>query len=156
MGVATVATLVLLSGCEAAMETDYAKKLEGTWTVSDLQAMVVPPSQQTPVAATANITVTIAVGKTLNTGDFTLMVVTNIADPQASVAITASGSIVVDSKNIEVTIDDIMTLGPSSLDDLEEVNFGYTVTGDSLTIMSDLLPRLGVATEITLTKSAAQ
>ena len=28
MGVAAVATLVLLSGCETAVRTDYAKKLE--------------------------------------------------------------------------------------------------------------------------------
>ena len=34
MGVATVATLVLLSGCESPMKTDYATKtwLEGIWT----------------------------------------------------------------------------------------------------------------------------
>ena len=30
LGVATVATLVLLSGCEQAVKTDYAKNLEGT------------------------------------------------------------------------------------------------------------------------------
>ena len=32
LGIAVVATLVLLSGCESAVKTtDYAKKLEGTW-----------------------------------------------------------------------------------------------------------------------------
>ena len=32
LGVATVATLVLLSGCETAVKTDYtAKKCDGTW-----------------------------------------------------------------------------------------------------------------------------
>ena len=31
LGVATVATLVLLSGCEQAVKTDYAKKLVGAW-----------------------------------------------------------------------------------------------------------------------------
>ena len=34
MGVAAVATLVLLSGCETPMKTDYAKDLQGKWTTS--------------------------------------------------------------------------------------------------------------------------
>ena len=49
MGVATVATLVLLSGCEQAMDTtDYAKDLVGTWSVTlsdrDLPHPMPPPA----------------------------------------------------------------------------------------------------------------
>ena len=43
LGVATVATLVLLTGCETATQkkdTDYAAALAGTWTYSTEDAVV--------------------------------------------------------------------------------------------------------------------
>ena len=42
LGVATVATLVLLSGCESAVKTDYTAKLDGTWTKTGL--MITAPN----------------------------------------------------------------------------------------------------------------
>ena len=42
LGVATVATLVLLSGCEQAVKTDYAKNLAGTWMTDAIPGTVDP------------------------------------------------------------------------------------------------------------------
>ena len=64
MGVAAVATLILLSGCETVVRTDYAKKLEGTWTNGPAAAMVANPSgpgatpAQLPVMRTVTAEVT--------------------------------------------------------------------------------------------------
>ena len=77
LGVATVATLVLLSGCETPMKTDYAKKLEGTWTVNT-KATIPNPLDPTlaPVQIDAAVAVAIVDGDGVNTGTFSLTVVT--------------------------------------------------------------------------------
>ena len=169
LGVATVTTLVLLSGCEAAMEkTDYVKDLEGTWTVSDLPAMVTPPDSNTPVASMANVDVAITEGDELNTGTFTVAVThsTITTPPIALPPITASGSFVVDSKNIDVTVDSIDAGPGGTPPDLaplvgQEIEIGYTFTDDDkLKITDELLVNLGVALpsdpSIELTRSTTQ
>ena len=65
LGVATVATLVLLSGCESAVKTDYAKKLAGTWTV-DTMATVPNPD---PAGTTPSIQIDAAVAVAIVDGD---------------------------------------------------------------------------------------
>ena len=71
LGVATVATLVLLSGCEQAVKTDYAKKLEGTWVSAELDRML--PLDQTDLMALTPVKTTVEVmimaGDKANTGD---------------------------------------------------------------------------------------
>ena len=158
MGVAAVATLVLLSGCEAAMEkTDYVEKLEGTWEVMELANTVVPPVTMIPTPGTANVEVTITPGEELNTGSFELAV-TQITP--FTLSTRAAGTIVVDSKNINVTIDSITSVVPLTGDvtalEGQEREIGYTVTDDSLIVTSSLFPFFGIAESITLTKSAAQ
>ncbi|MCY4485099.1 MAG: hypothetical protein OXC12_19690 [Spirochaetaceae bacterium] len=169
MGVATVATLVLLSGCEAAMEkTDYVEDLKGTWTIMDLPAMFALPGSTDAVPSMANVNVTIAEGDELNTGTFTVAVTHSIITPPTALPpITASGTFVVDSKNIDVTVDSI-DAGPgggtpANLAPLvgQEIEIGYTFTDDdTLKITNDLLADLGVALptdpSIELTRSTTQ
>ena len=154
MGVAAVATLVLLSGCEQAMEkTDYVKDLEGTWEVMELATSV--DVGGTAVPGTADIEVSITSGDKLNTGDFTLEV--NNTTPIVGL-VTATGSIEADSDEIKVTIDSISPADflPPQVQALqgEEVTINYTVTDDSLEISSALLlSGLGVVDEkLRLTK----
>ena len=53
MGVATVATLVLLSGCESATakkDTDFAAALAGTWMTAELDGSVDKPTEPPEIA----------------------------------------------------------------------------------------------------------
>ena len=80
MGVATVATLVLLSGCESAVKTDYAKNLEGRWTTAELPGTVDRPDgplyEMLPekIPVTRMVTVTIQDGSGQHEGTFSLTV----------------------------------------------------------------------------------
>ena len=172
LGVATVATLVLLSGCEQAMQTDHVEDLEGTWTITDLPTMVMADlnrdgqTDPTPYSATTNVEVVIAAADKLNTGEFTVSVVHTITMPRTALpTITATGSIVVDSSSIDVTVDDI-NAGPVPLPpdvqalEGEDIEIGYAVTDDTLVITSTLLVALQVALptdpNLTLTRSAME
>ena len=64
MGVAAVATLVLLSGCETPMKTDYAKDLEGVWMTTIMRDV---PNQA--VSPPAMVSVTTAVEATISRTD---------------------------------------------------------------------------------------
>ena len=80
MGVAAVATLVLLSGCETPMKTDYAKKLEGTWkrTLGDRQL----PNPLVPGTTVPGMSeVTAAVTRTgTNKGTVSITIVDTVPD----------------------------------------------------------------------------
>ena len=97
MGVATVATIVLLSGCEPPTKTDYAKDLEGTWTATlDVPVPQAPTTTvMTPVAANVTRTDT-------NKGTVTITI-TNPTGPvsvMGSIEVTATEIIATD---VEVT-----------------------------------------------------
>jgi hypothetical protein len=113
MGVAAVATLVLLSGCETAVRTDYAKKLEGTWTNGPSAAMIAIPvapgamPTQLPVMRTVTAEVT---RDGVNEGTFSITV-SDLVDAPANVGLLAqplvskaSGTFTVDASEITVTI----------------------------------------------------
>ena len=98
LGVATVATLVLLSGCEQAVKTDYATKLEGIWTV-DTTATVRNPfaSGPTDPMTIPNVPTRVSVdigGEGVNKGSFEITVASTIPAPPAPAAmsVTTSGS----------------------------------------------------------------
>ena len=168
MGVAAVATLVLLSGCEQAMDkTDYVEDLKGTWTIMDLPAMFALPGTTDAVPSIADVNVTIAEGDELNTGTFTVSVAHSIVTPPTELPpIMASGSFVVDSNNIDVTVDSIDAGPGGTPPDLaplvgREIEIGYTFTDDDkLKITNDLLVNFGVALptdpSIELTRSTTQ
>ena len=96
LGVATVATLVLLSGCESATktDTDYAKKLEGTWNGT------VPGSSM--VSAEVMRTGT-------NQGTVSLTI-SQVGVTDESMTTKVSGSIEVTSS--EITVSDVSVVPP--------------------------------------------
>ena len=116
VGVATVATLVLLSGCESAVKTDYTAKLDGTWTVSGLTGTIPNPQlAQDPDALPATIpvptdvTVVIKDGEGLNTGTFSLTVTQTIPGAPTPVDTIGSGSVKAESSTVlKVTLEEIM------------------------------------------------
>ena len=130
LGVATVATLILLSGCESAVKTDYAKKLEGSWmTVAiagtvdtpDAFAMAVPTET---INVSRTVTVVIEDGVGNHEGTFTLTVTTTPTDPMvlavlqaqmiSEIVTTASGTInVKNDSELTVTITSGITNAPS-------------------------------------------
>ena len=60
LGVATVATLVLLSGCESAVKTDYAKDVEGTWNVTVMRDLPIPGAPTMTIPGTSAVAATIS------------------------------------------------------------------------------------------------
>ena len=147
LGVATVATLVLLSGCESAVKTDYTAKLDGTWTASNLTVM--HPGVPTGIPTT--VTVVIADGAGVNTGTFQLTLAQTIALP---VETTASGTVkAVSSSVLKVTLTEF-TVPPKLISDGMDVDvtdlrgveqtLGYNLMDDSLKVSGAILKVLGV------------
>ena len=113
MGVAAVATLILLSGCETVVRTDYAKKLEGTWTNGPAAAMVANPSGPgaTPAQLPVMRTVTAEVTRDgVNKGSFSITVSdmvnapANVGPLAAPLVSKASGTFEVDATEITIII----------------------------------------------------
>ena len=154
VGVATVATLVLLSGCETAVKTDYAKDLEGTWEVTIPRTLTTPatPPAMVPgmTAVTADITRT-----GTNKGTVSIAVADTpdgATDPLAKTAV--SGTIEVTSSKIIVTVTNIVVTQGGTVvpnDNLPDAVKGlaanpqeltWTLTDNKLKISSELLPVL--------------
>ena len=162
MGVAAVATLVLLSGCESPMKTDYAKKLEGTWTVTTTATVPNPaaaaPGAPDTIPIDAGVAVNIMDGAGVNTGTFSLVVTTpDPMDPTTMMETTGSGSMSVTASEIEVTLATISDTAPANVQALKgaKVTIDYELADDKLTIESDLLMGLGLMPSLTLTKQMA-
>ena len=162
LGVATVATLVLLSGCEQAVTTDYAKDLEGTWKVTIEDRDLPNPAGPTPTvpgmsAVTAEVTRT-----GTNKGTVSLTIVdTPTAVPAAAQTTEVTGTIEVTADDISVS--DVAADPPTVLAALPPaVAAGLTLTytladdGSELTVGNAALftALLGV-TEVKLTKETA-
>ena len=94
LGVATVATLVLLSGCESPTKTDYATQLEGTWTNGP--AMTITSARRT---VTAEI-----MRDGVNKGSFSVTVSDTVAGLDTPIVSKASGTMEVDETKITVTL----------------------------------------------------
>ena len=156
MGVAVVATMVLLSGCPQPA-TDYAKELEGTWTVS-LMATVpnpagTPPTTQVP----SDVTVTITPGPDKNKGTINLTVVNSFPSPLVPVTTEGSGSFTVDATLIKATLEKISSTGPvpQAVQDLKgvEQDITWEIMGNKLTATSKpLFALLGVSETLVFTK----
>ena len=145
LGVATVATLVLLSGCETMVQTDYAKDLGGDWKSADLERMV------DSIAITTSVTATITAGDEKNTGTFMLAVTdTVVATMQQRPPISVNGTFTVDSSTITLTVtgpeETVAVLGDllSGPQDL-----AWELMGNELKVSSPLLPVLLMGAQIT-------
>ena len=155
LGVATVATLVLLSGCEQAVTTDYAKDLQGTWS-TEFDRMI-PLDTAMPMDLTA-VTTAVAAEVTrtgTNKGTVSLTIADTLTAAVAPVATTeVMGTIEVTSSKITVTVTGIaVTRGGMAVPNAalpEEVQglaaspqeMTWNLSGDMLTIGSPLLPVL--------------
>ena len=165
LGVATVATLVLLSGCESPTKTDYAKDLEGTWKVTIMRDLPNPAAPTTTVPGMSAVTAEVSRTGT-NKGTVSLTIVdTPTAVPAAAQTTEVMGT-------IEVTADDIsvsdVAVDPVTLIDMlpdalsASLAEGLTLTymlsddGSELTVgNAALFTALLGATEIKLTKEMA-
>jgi hypothetical protein len=103
LGVATVATLVLLSGCEQAVKTDYAKNLAGTWKLTMMRH--VPNPAEMPATISVETAVTAKVARTgTNKGTVSLTIADTITGaPAPHLMTTVKGSIEVTSDEITVS-----------------------------------------------------
>ena len=161
LGVATVATLVMLSGCESPTETDYAKQLEGRWS-GTVSHDIAPPGTNTAVPGMSHVTADVkrtgtnkgAVSLTINTGPVG-------ATEAMMMATTVSGSIEVTSS--EITVSDV-SVDPPDPAIAQALAAGLTLTYDLSDDESEvtvgnavLFPTLLGPTnsEITLTKQMA-
>ena len=162
MGVAVVATLVLLSGCEQAVETDYTKKLDGTWTVTGLMVPGADPTTQIPT----DVTIVIDDGTGLNSGTFSLTV-SQVVPPLPDRVDTAvgEGSVKAESSSVlKVTLTDLTLTGLTPQQEQAvkgivqgmEHTFDYDLEGDTLKVSSQILSTLRVTSaadeELTLRK----
>ena len=152
MGVAAVATLVLLSGCDTPMKTDYAKKLEGTWKSGELDRMLPGLNPADPMALTAvktTVEVMIKAGDKANVGEFSLTVADTVAatmTPGPQVAV--SGTIKVTSKVISVSVTGVNP--PAAVDPTSpagqllavEQDLNYELADNELTVHSAVLATL--------------
>ena len=165
LGVATVATLVLLSGCETAVTTDYAKDLDGTWAVGPVDTTVLysQDPQATPqmVDVMRTITVEITDGEGVNKGAFSLTVADTATLPPIEIETEASGSFTATASEITVMVSMISPTAVAANPQLGElgkapIKISYELDGDELEISSALLVGLGATTaampNLTLTK----
>ena len=176
VGVATVATLVLLSGCETAVRTDYADALVGTWQYGPVDATLLNPLGDMPPQfdVKRSVTVTIADGDDANTGSFTLMVndvvkaPRNVGPLEEPFSTTVTGTMNVDKSTITVTIsatgirpDPRVSADPAaaalvSFLTAAPQELGYEVKNNDLIVSGAALDTLKVTTpespKLTLTK----
>jgi hypothetical protein len=141
LGVATVATLVLLSGCESPTKTDYAKDLEGNWTVTLMGVTnLMPPPAMVPgmTVVTAEILRT-----GTNKGTVSLTITDMPASPQGPVEVT--GNIEVSATEITVSnvgVDPMALLSahPAAAQLLEGgLTLEYDLSENKLTVENETL-----------------
>ena len=159
LGVATVATLVLLSGCETPMKTDYAKDLAGTWKVTLERATLTPPPPMVP--GTSAVTAVVTRTDT-NKGTVSLEIVgTPTADPTQASTVTVTGSIEVTTDKITVSDISVMPItvvadlpgGASALAQGLTLTYDRSDDGSELEVTeTTLFPILLGQDKLTLTK----
>ena len=149
LGVAAVATAVLLSGCE--METDYAKKLEGTWVSHRVDRdIALDPAMPTDLTSvTTTVKVMFVDGDGLNSGEFTLTVSNTLqGTDQAVPGLSISGSLEVDAEEITATIKDVKPSEAAALipadvrNEPQTLQYDLTFGDTKLTVSGRLVPAL--------------
>ena len=179
MGVAAVATMVILAGCgdgpgaaptepaeppDPPPAQDYAAALAGTWTAMvNVLADPAIPASEVQHAITAMITA----GDMANMGTLTLgIVATVVTTMQQGDPTTVTGNIAVDASAITVTITAVVPLpdpdDPNAaviaaiLAQPQSLNYTLSEDGSVLTVVNDtLLPLLVGSASIELTKEMA-
>ena len=161
LGVATVATLVLLSGCEAAVTTDYAKDLAGSWEVTIPRTLTTPTTPPTMVPVMTLVAAEIARTGT-NKGTVMLTITDSPAVTPGPVEVT--GNIEVTATVITVSgimVEPMLVLaaipgGAELITQDQPLTYDRSDDGSELTVSNAaLFTALLGATEITLTKQMA-
>ena len=175
MGVAAVATMVILAGCgdgpgaapteptDPPPATNYVTALAGTWNTT-VTTMVPGDDPNAPPAEVQNaVTATVTAGDMVNMGTLELVVVPTVA-MQPGPPITVSGTIEVDAAEITVTITGVV---PEPTGQQAQILAGLLATPQTLTYTlsedgsmltvgnATLLPILVGSASITLTKEMA-
>ena len=171
MGVAAVATMVILAGCSGSgspMATpDLVAPLVGTWATDAGPAQVANPQPPPPtILVMRTVTVTIMDAEGENAG--TVSIVVSDTTPVGLVVVsTATATIEVTSESVlSVTISNISVVPPiiavppevTALQNAPQI-LNYELMGEELKVSSALLMALGVTTmaepQLTLTKQPA-
>ena len=163
VGVATVATLVLLSGCESAVKTDYAKNLAGTWKVTLMGVANPMPPPPPMIPGTTEVTAKILRTDT-NKGTVSLEITgTPTAAPALAATTTVMGNIEVTADKITVSDIGVMPMtavaglpgGAGALAQGLTLTYDLSDDGSELEVTNDVLfaALLGPSnTKLTLTK----
>ena len=146
LGVATVATLVLLSGCETTMKTDYAKDLEGIWTTTiENRQFQNPTDSAMMVPGTSAVTAEVTRTDT-NKGTVSLTIADTITGaPAPHFTTTLKGSIEVTSDEITVTNIDVkpeavLVANPAAVQLLAGgLTLEWDLSDDKLTVKNETL-----------------
>ena len=161
MGVATVATLVLLSGCESAVKTDYAKNLAGTWKVTLMGVANPMPPPPPMIPGTTEVTAKILRTDT-NKGTVSLEITgTPTGGPAGTTTVTGDIEVTAD----KITVSDIGVMpmtavaglpgGAAALAQGLTLTYDLSDDGSELEVTNDVLfaALLGPSnTKLTLTK----
>ena len=161
LGVATVATLILLSGCEAAVTTDYAKDLEGAWSTEFDRMIPLNPNMPSDLTAVTTA-VTADVTRTgTNKGSVSL----TIADTPSGLVATTTVTGDIEVTSTEITVSGIMVNPMAVLAAVpggaelvaQDQTLTYTLSddGSELTVSAALFTALLTVTEVELTKEPA-
>ena len=131
MGVATVATLVLLSGCESAVKTDYAKNLAGTWKVTLMGVANPMPPPPPMIPGTTEVTAKILRTGT-NKGTVSLEITgTPTGGPAGTTKVTGDIEVTAD----KITVSDIGVMPTTAVAGLPG---GAAALAQGLTLTYDL------------------
>ena len=142
LGVATVATLVLLSGCEQAVKTDYAKNLAGTWNVTMMRDLPNPEGMPATVSVTTAVTAKVARTGT-NKGTVSLTITNTPPLPTGSVEVMGS----IEVSATEITVSNVgvepmavLAAAPAAAQLLEGgLTLEYDLSDDKLTVENETL-----------------
>ena len=170
MGVAAVATMVILAGCssgpgaapadEPAAE-DHAAALDGMWMSAALPRSIplnpMDPMDLTEVMTT--VTVTITAGDMANMGTFTITSADTVGALPVS-GISVNGTITVDASEIVVTVTGVLpeeaaAVYPALAAAPQTLTYMLSDDGNTLTVGSALLVVLLGQTQLALTKQMA-
>lgn len=168
VGVAAVATMILLSGCPTAVKVDLAKQLAGTWTTAELPGAI-PHPELGEVNATMTAKAVIMDGPGHHEGTFTLTVTSVPTDAMVKAALpqvvtTATGTInVQNSTEMRVIVESIanvpaiIPVPPDITSSLQNIPLDatYQLADNQLTLTSAALVFLGVVQQgesLTLTR----
>ena len=172
MGVAAVATMVILAGCSSGPGAapadepegeDHAEALAGTWSIAVPRRVPSIPTDPTSalIDVSTSVTATIKAGDMANMGTLELTSTdTVVATMLPASYISVSGTITVDASEIVVTVTGVLpeeaaAVYPALAAAPQTLTYMLSDDGNTLTVGSALLVVLLGQMELALTKQMA-